>query len=189
MQIKLEIDNGYDKQGKATEYSLSKFYIAKLSHPCTTKAPAKHTNWFVSLFNYLQAQTLEKSTVADNSSSDDEFSSYLKNSLVRGVSSIHCLNVFSNKMNANDCLTALKFTAYLQHLKLQPHSSKLNLSEMSQLKITLENELGKSCKEEKVWTKQVCTWLPTEESTFWLDISTIVAMHNNIMQTSNMLEY
>ena len=89
----------------------------KLSHPYTLKSPGKHTNWFISLFNYLQAQTLGGSSV-DSNGSDNEFSNYLRDVLVRGVSSVHCLSVFSNKMTANDCLTALKFTGYLQHQKL-----------------------------------------------------------------------
>jgi hypothetical protein len=133
------MDNGYDKQGKVSEYLLSKFHIVKLSHPYTVKAPSKHTSWFVNLFNYMQAQTLEKTVLPELAAADDEFSIYLRDTLVKDVSSVHCLSVFSNKMSANDCLTALKFTSYLQHLKIEPRRCTINLPEFMHQKIMLES--------------------------------------------------
>lgn len=78
MQIKIEIDNGYDKHGNVTEYKLSKLNIVKLSHPYTTKASKKHTSWFINLFNYMQAETLDKIIATETGASDDDFSLYLK---------------------------------------------------------------------------------------------------------------
>lgn len=59
--------------------------------------------------------------------SEDEFSSYLKDTLVRGVSSLHLFTIFSNKMTANDCLSALKFSSYLQNLKVRPRRCVLKV--------------------------------------------------------------
>lgn len=58
ISLKLEIDNGYDKQGNVTEYKLSKLHLVKLANPFSAKA--KHPQWFISLFNHFQADALEK---------------------------------------------------------------------------------------------------------------------------------
>jgi hypothetical protein len=60
VQIKLEIDNNYDKQGNVTEYLLSKLQVIKFANPFSVKATDKHPQWFISLFNYFQADALEK---------------------------------------------------------------------------------------------------------------------------------
>jgi hypothetical protein len=75
----------------------------------------------------MQAEVLEKAIATETVASEDDFSSYLKDALVRSVSAVYCFSVFSNKMSANDCLTSLKFTTYFQHLKLEPRSCVLNL--------------------------------------------------------------
>ena len=58
---------------------------------------------------------------------EDEFSLYLRDTLVRKVSNLHCLSIFSNKMSANDCLTTLKLSSYLQQTKLEKRLSLLKL--------------------------------------------------------------
>ena len=89
----------------------------------------------------MQAHTLEKNISAENTNTDDEFSTYLRDNLVKSASSVHCLSIFSNKMNANDCLTSLKFTSYLQHLKPEPRKNILNIDELFSQKNALEGEL------------------------------------------------
>lgn len=58
---------------------------------------------------------------------EDEFSLYLSDTLVRNVSNLHCLSIFSNKLSANDCLTTLKLSSYLQKTKLEKRLCLLKL--------------------------------------------------------------
>ena len=97
---------------------MPKYHIVKLAVPYCLKSPSKHSPWFTHLFNFLQSQVLDRSSKADEYQNEDDFSSYLKDTIVLSVSNLHCLTVFSNKMSTNDCLTALKFSSYLQQLKL-----------------------------------------------------------------------
>ena len=90
-------------------------------------------------------------------------------------------------MNANDCLTSLKFTSYLQHLKPEPRKNILNVDELYSQKNALEGEIISSFNEEKEWTKNICTWLPSEIKVSCLDLELIVANHFHSMQAHNIL--
>lgn len=91
----------------------------------------------------MQAQTLEKSIKMEETVVEDDFSSYLKDTIIKGVSTVHLFTVFSNKMSPNDCLTALKFSSYLQHLKLSSKQCLLNVPDLLLEKTSLESEIVK----------------------------------------------
>ena len=64
-------------------------------------------------------------------------------------------------MNANDCLTALKFGHYLQNLKPKQKMVVMNLEGLEGSKTAIEGELVKIWKDERVWAKSCCGWLDT----------------------------
>jgi hypothetical protein len=109
---------------------MPKFHIVKLAVP-HIKSSSKHASWFITLYNYLQSKVLERIPKSDENMNEDEFSLYLRDTLVRRASKLNCLSILSNKMSANDCLTMLKFSSYLQQTKLDSRLCYLNLSELN----------------------------------------------------------
>lgn len=105
---------------------MPKFHIVKLAVP-QLKSPSKHAPWFITLYNFLQSKILERAPKSDENVNEDEFSIYLRDTLVHRVSKLNCLSIFSNKMTANDCLTMLKFSSYLQQTKLDARLCLLKL--------------------------------------------------------------
>lgn len=57
---------------------------------------------------------------------------------------MHCLTVFNNKMTSNDCLTALKFSSYLQHLKLNPSKMIIDVNKLRVERESLEKDVVKT---------------------------------------------
>lgn len=105
---------------------LSKLHIVKFANPYSIKATGKHPQWFISLFNHFQSDALEKIRVEEQTV-EDEAITYIKECVIKGVNGIHCFSCFGNKMTANECLTTLKFSSYIQYAKLTPRQMLINL--------------------------------------------------------------
>lgn len=73
-----------------------------MASPYVARTQGKHPQWFISLFNYLQAEALEKTVkVEDATSEDNEFSQYLISTVIKNSHGLHCFICFTNKMSAN----------------------------------------------------------------------------------------
>lgn len=82
-------------------------------------------------------------------------------------------------MTANECLTTLKFSSYLQFAKLTPQRMIINLPEMKKEHLVLESELMKTEEEKQVWFQgtKLFDWLKVEDSLTCQDMQEILALN------------
>ena len=111
--------------------------MIKFANPFLHKSQNRQSQWFISLFNYLQAETINNksqktSKVDENSNEDTIFSHYVRDIIIKNASSVFCFNFISNKMNSNECLTTFKFNSYLLQTSLQPQKIVINLHQLKE---------------------------------------------------------
>ena len=184
--IKLEVDAGWDKQGNVTEYQLSKLTFVKLASPFTKGG--KSSGWFISLYNSLQSEALERGQTTGERQ-EDELGAYLREGL-RGVARVHCLTVVSSTTNANDCLTLLKLGSYLQQVEGGQGRIELSFPALKQQQINFECELLACWRQEVQWLKgeqgDALALLEQEHRT---DMVELLAGNGQAMQVGNELEF